>query len=200
MHRIQSGVAENLASQHIETIMTNLTSHELELLGLLQEECAEVIQIVSKIRRFGIESYNPYLNEYKSNRTLLEEEMGDVECIAKLLTGRRVADASAISRRSVWKMGKLEEGGVIPKSPSLKEWLSQPVDPEVSTLFVEMEAEEQRERRQRDIIYEIQEVEISQENLAEWEGHERKYLLQKAAAILAQLERLPDEDRSTLKD
>lgn len=180
--------------------MTDLTVHELELLGLLQEECAEVIQIVSKIRRFGIESSNPYLTDGKTNRVLLEDETGDVECILKLLIGRKVMDESAISRRSIWKMGKLEEAGVIPKSPSLKEWLSQPVDPELAALFAEMEIEEQRVRRQRDIIYEVQKVEVSQENLAEWEGHERKYLLQKAAEILAQLERLPDEDRSTLKD
>lgn len=48
-----------------------------EALNLLQEECAEVIQIISKIRRFGLnESYNN-----KTNVERLTEELTDVQIL-----------------------------------------------------------------------------------------------------------------------
>ena len=46
-----------------------------EILDILQEECAEVIQAISKCRRFGIE------NVYKDGGTQREhlvQELGDV--------------------------------------------------------------------------------------------------------------------------
>ena len=46
----------------------------MESLGILQEECAEVIQAVSKYRRFG-----------ESNRLSVEQEIGDMLCIVLLL-------------------------------------------------------------------------------------------------------------------
>ena len=46
----------------------------MESLGILQEECAEVIQAVSKYRRFG-----------DSNRLAIEQEIGDMLCIVLLL-------------------------------------------------------------------------------------------------------------------
>jgi NTP pyrophosphatase (non-canonical NTP hydrolase) len=55
----------------------------LEILGILQEECAEVIQEVSKCRRFGIDSVS-----YKTGQThakMLEQEIGDVLCMIELL-------------------------------------------------------------------------------------------------------------------
>ena len=54
----------------------------LEIMGILQEECAEVIQEVSKCRRFGID------NLHKSGIThkeMLEQEVGDVLCMIELL-------------------------------------------------------------------------------------------------------------------
>lgn len=48
----------------------------MEALGILQEECAEVIQAVSKIRRTG-ETFRPFGGE-KSNLDLLAEEIEDV--------------------------------------------------------------------------------------------------------------------------
>ena len=47
-----------------------------EALGILQEECAEVIQDVSKCRRFGID--NVYLNGQGTQRENLAKEVGDV--------------------------------------------------------------------------------------------------------------------------
>ena len=50
-------------------------------LGLLQEECAEVIQIVNKIRRFGLESeYNG-----KTNQESLFAEINDIYAVLGLI-------------------------------------------------------------------------------------------------------------------
>lgn len=44
-------------------------------LNILQEECAEVIQCVSKIKRFGMDDCSPLTPEL-SNRQKLKEECG----------------------------------------------------------------------------------------------------------------------------
>lgn len=51
---------------------------DLEALDILQEECAELIQACSKIRRFGWDSSNPFHDLSKTNRDHLIEEIGDV--------------------------------------------------------------------------------------------------------------------------
>lgn len=49
----------------------------------LQEECAELIQILTKIQRFGLTDYNP--NTGVKNCDLLLQETADVEvCIEQL--------------------------------------------------------------------------------------------------------------------
>lgn len=58
--------------------MNKLTESQIERLIILSEECAEVIQVVSKIIRFGYEDFNPYAKDIRSNRERLEEELGDV--------------------------------------------------------------------------------------------------------------------------
>lgn len=66
--------------------MTQLTPYQMELLGILQEECAEVIQIISKIRRFGIASFNPALEEdHETNQDLLNLEVGDVLALIDMI-------------------------------------------------------------------------------------------------------------------
>ena len=60
----------------------------LEALGILQEECAEVIQIVSKCRRFGIDEL--HLKEGVKNRELLNEEIGDILAIVDYLIDQNV--------------------------------------------------------------------------------------------------------------
>ncbi len=58
---------------------------ETEALDILQEECAELIQAASKIKRFGIKSSNPELLDAKSNRYNLIQEMGDVLALIDIL-------------------------------------------------------------------------------------------------------------------
>ena len=46
-----------------------------ERLTCLMEECAEVIQVCSKVKRFGFDDIHPQKGG-KANRQLLEEELG----------------------------------------------------------------------------------------------------------------------------
>lgn len=66
--------------------MTELTPRTQELLDILQEEAAEVIQIISKIKRFGLYSYNPNDLEKTTNIAHLSVEIGDFVAIVDLLT------------------------------------------------------------------------------------------------------------------
>ena len=61
-----------------------LTPKENEALALLMEECAEVIQIIGKIQRHGLESCHPE-NLSITNRDLLEREIGHVLCAEEIL-------------------------------------------------------------------------------------------------------------------
>lgn len=68
------------------------TEAELELLNLLSEEMAECIQVVSKISRFGFNSYHPNDVNKTQNRSRLTEELGDVMCVVNLLVERNIVN------------------------------------------------------------------------------------------------------------
>jgi len=83
-----------------------MTYQEQEILDILQEECAEVIQSVSKIRRFGID------NSHKSGKTQREtlvQEVGDVLCMIELLTERGVIDSPSVQASIRAKREKLKQ-------------------------------------------------------------------------------------------
>jgi NTP pyrophosphatase (non-canonical NTP hydrolase) len=56
--------------------MRQVNDHQEECLNILQEECAEVIQAVSKIKRFGISGRK--IGAELNNLQNLEMELGDV--------------------------------------------------------------------------------------------------------------------------
>jgi len=62
-----------------------------EVMDILQEECAEVIQAVSKISRFGIDNFKP--GKPKTNREHLEEELGDLQAMVDILQELDIVDA-----------------------------------------------------------------------------------------------------------
>jgi NTP pyrophosphatase (non-canonical NTP hydrolase) len=77
----------------------------LEALGILQEECAEVIQEVSKIRRFGIESISHHTGV--SHATTLEMEIGDMLCLIDYLIDREVISLNGLELAKRAKQEKL---------------------------------------------------------------------------------------------
>jgi NTP pyrophosphatase (non-canonical NTP hydrolase) len=82
-----------------------------EVMDILQEECAEVIQAVSKCRRFGIDEIHLKLG--KSNRENLTEEVGDLLCMIDLLIKSGIVDDQAVYLARVAKEEKLKKWSTI---------------------------------------------------------------------------------------
>ena len=59
-----------------------------EILLILQEECAEVTQAVSKCFRLGQDQMKP--NKPMTNIQMLEEELGDLLAMVELITDNNV--------------------------------------------------------------------------------------------------------------
>jgi NTP pyrophosphatase (non-canonical NTP hydrolase) len=76
-----------------------------ETLNILQEECAEVIQAVSKCQRFGID--NTHIKSGVSNRANLTEEVGDLICMVNLLVDQGVLKREELDRAAQGKLDKL---------------------------------------------------------------------------------------------
>ena len=89
-----------------------------ELLTILQEECAEVIVEISKVKRFGQE---------KKNIDRLAKEVGDLVCMIELLQNWEVVSYSAVEDARQEKYSKLrrwsnlfaDDSGTIPYAPSV---------------------------------------------------------------------------------
>jgi len=78
-----------------------------EVMSILQEECAEVIQAVSKINRFGMDNLKPGLP--KTNRQHLEEELGDLVAMITLLEKTGIVDTVNIEKYKLEKFDKLKQ-------------------------------------------------------------------------------------------
>lgn len=76
-----------------------------EVMTITQEECAEVIQAISKCRRFGLD------NSHKSGLTQREnltEEVGDLYCMLELLCDHAGLDKRAVAVAAHAKREKLK--------------------------------------------------------------------------------------------
>jgi NTP pyrophosphatase (non-canonical NTP hydrolase) len=78
-----------------------------EVMDILQEECAEVIQAVSKISRFGLDNYKP--GKPKTNREHLEEELGDMLAMIDILQDMDIVSYNNIERAQTAKIQKLKK-------------------------------------------------------------------------------------------
>lgn len=78
----------------------------LEALTILQEECAEVIQNVSKIKRFGL---NEAYTGQETNRTRLEKEVGDVLAMVDFLIQEGVLEQVGLVQSKINKINKLRD-------------------------------------------------------------------------------------------
>lgn len=76
-----------------------------ELLDLLQEECAEVIQNVSKVRRFGLD--NQYLNGEGTQQDALVKEIADMLLLVDLLEAHGLFDGYDLNDLKIAKSLKL---------------------------------------------------------------------------------------------
>ena len=87
--------------------MEELNNKITEILDILQEECAEVIQNISKCRRFGLD--NQYLNGTGTQRENLVKEIGDVVAMIDLLKDHGVVTELELTIAKQNKFNKLRK-------------------------------------------------------------------------------------------
>lgn len=89
-----------------------MDEHNNEVMDILQEECAEVIQAVSKIRRFGID--NSKVGTEYTNRAHLEEEVGDMLAMVDILLVNDIVSWGNLHKAKRAKIEKLKKWSNIP--------------------------------------------------------------------------------------
>ena len=82
-----------------------MNESQKEIFSIAQEECAEVIQAISKIQRFGIESEHNGV----TNRAHLEEEVGDLLCMIHLMQSYGLVDWANVEKARTKKLDKLKQ-------------------------------------------------------------------------------------------
>jgi NTP pyrophosphatase (non-canonical NTP hydrolase) len=82
-----------------------------EVMDILQEECAEVIQAVSKISRFGLDNFKP--GKPKTNREHLEEELGDLMAMVTILLDKGIVTRVNLDKAEAAKIEKLKQWSTI---------------------------------------------------------------------------------------
>ena len=87
--------------------LTKMDAQTKEVMDILQEECAEVIQAVSKISRFGLDNLKP--GKPKTNREHLEEELGDLYAMIEILQELDVVSWTNIEQAALAKREKLKK-------------------------------------------------------------------------------------------
>jgi NTP pyrophosphatase (non-canonical NTP hydrolase) len=82
-----------------------ITDQQLEVLLITQEECAEVVQAISKTLRFGTDStWNG-----RTNQERLEEEVGDLLCMIDLMKQHGLIDDEFVRHAIMAKQSKLQQ-------------------------------------------------------------------------------------------
>lgn len=84
-----------------------ISNKEHEIMSILQEESAEIIQAVSKIFRFGYNSKHP--DKDQTNREHLAEEIGDILAMIELLIKNEIVDWQAVESAKNKKFKKLQQ-------------------------------------------------------------------------------------------
>lgn len=83
-----------------------MNNKDREILLIAQEECAEVIQVISKVFRFGFDAKHP--NEDVNNLQRLEEELGDLACMIGLLIDKKIVSEKNLEKAAKMKLKKLK--------------------------------------------------------------------------------------------
>jgi NTP pyrophosphatase (non-canonical NTP hydrolase) len=82
-----------------------MNEKQKEILIITQEECAEVIQEISKIFRFGIENQH---KDGMQHQEKLEMEIGDLLCMISLVTSHGLVRPDKVQTASRAKEEKLK--------------------------------------------------------------------------------------------
>jgi NTP pyrophosphatase (non-canonical NTP hydrolase) len=83
-----------------------MNDKQKEILVITQEECAEVIQEISKIFRFGIDQQH---KDGMMHKEKLEQEVGDLLCMINLLTAHGLVRPEAVTQAVENKANKLKQ-------------------------------------------------------------------------------------------
>ena len=78
-----------------------------EVMNILSEECAEVVQAVSKCHRFGLDNAKP--GKPLTNAQHLEGEIGDVLAMVSLLQSMGIVTFEGLERAKQAKFEKLKK-------------------------------------------------------------------------------------------
>ena len=81
-------------------------------MNILSEECAEVIQAISKVHRFGLDNFKP--GKPKTNREHLEEEVGDMLAMIDILMVNDIVSWGKLHQAKRAKIEKLKKWSNIP--------------------------------------------------------------------------------------
>ena len=84
-----------------------MNEQEHEVMNILSEECAEVIQAISKCHRFGMDNLKP--GKPKTNREHLEEEIGDLLAMVDILIANQVINPATLDLAKLAKIEKLKK-------------------------------------------------------------------------------------------
>lgn len=87
-----------------------------ECMITLGEECAEVIQAISKIQRFGYANFNPD-DPSENNLQILQREIGDMLCMIDLLREEGVLDDHMIQNAKLKKRIKFKKFAIFSPKP-----------------------------------------------------------------------------------
>jgi len=88
-------------------INETLNDQQNEVMLIALEECAEVIQAISKISRFGIDNLKP--GKPKTNREHLEEELGDLLAMVDILENMDAINMDSVNLARRAKIEKLKK-------------------------------------------------------------------------------------------
>lgn len=88
-----------------------MNNKEHEIMNILSEECAEVIQAISKCHRFGMNNLKP--GKPKTNREHLEEEIGDLLAMVDIMLDKGIVTHSHLDAAKAAKIDKLKQWSTI---------------------------------------------------------------------------------------
>jgi NTP pyrophosphatase (non-canonical NTP hydrolase) len=88
-----------------------MNNKEHEVMNILSEECAEVIQAISKCHRFGMDNVKP--GKPKTNREHLEEELGDLLAMIDIMLEKNLITQESLNIAKLNKIEKLKQWSTI---------------------------------------------------------------------------------------